>query len=302
MHHNGTLDYARLLAAFGIVFFHAGAPGAGIGYAALPFFLLLLVVLSFGGATRMSLSDYVRSRAQRLLIPWLIWSGVYGVLKLAELALIGAPIGSEFSPYMLLTGPALHLWFLPFAFVVCAFIYPLVRLTHHISPKNLAVILASSGLAILWLQQGAILSMPFAQWVYALPSVAVGMALGLVWGRLMAMLLICGGFSIAALLSEAHMGLLQIVLAGGALILCTLCPLPATRHAQLAGSLSLGVYLAHPLILSVLGRITPLPHDSLSMALLGCAGGLAIAFGAYLLSQVHIPTRLTAPNAQNTIS
>ena len=122
MQRNGTLDYARLLAAFGIVFFHAGAPGGAIGYAALPFFLMLLVVLAFPGAVRVSFPAYLRGRVQRLLVPWVIWSGVYGVLKLAELVVTGAPFGSEFSLNMILTGTALHLWFLPFAFL--AFVIP----------------------------------------------------------------------------------------------------------------------------------------------------------------------------------
>ena len=43
---NAMLDYARFLAAAGILFFHSGAPGAWIGYAALPFFLMLLICLA----------------------------------------------------------------------------------------------------------------------------------------------------------------------------------------------------------------------------------------------------------------
>lgn len=51
---SSVLDYARLVAASGIVLFHSGAPGAAIGYAALPFFLVLLVVLALPGAARQS--------------------------------------------------------------------------------------------------------------------------------------------------------------------------------------------------------------------------------------------------------
>lgn len=49
MARSATLDYARFLAAVGIIVFHVGAAGANIGYAALPFFLMLLVVLAFPG-------------------------------------------------------------------------------------------------------------------------------------------------------------------------------------------------------------------------------------------------------------
>jgi len=304
MTRNGTLDYARLLAAFGIVFFHAGAPGAGIGYAALPFFLLLLVVLAFPGAERVSFAEYLRSRAHRLLVPWLIWSAVYAALKVAEICVTDASFGSEFSPHMLVTGTALHLWFLPFAFATCLAIYPLVRLKRYMGAESLALIMAGVGLAALILRQGSDLAIPFAQWLYGLPAVCVGIALALVWGRLAAMLLILVGFIGVAMLSGATIGLLQIGLAGGALILCILCPLPANRSAALAGTLSLGVYLAHPLVLSVLSRTTPVPQDSLAMAVLGCLGGLAIAWGAHLAAQIQWRTRVPARHgdAQNTIS
>lgn len=304
MHRNGTLEYARLLAAFGIVFFHVGAPGAGIGYAALPFFLLLLVVLAFPGAQRQTLFAYLHGRAQRLLMPWLIWSAVYAALKLAEVSVTGAPLRSEFSPGMVLTGPALHLWFLPFAFATCLALYPLAQLARRSHPESLALLLAGAGVAILLVRQELSLPVPFAQWLYALPTVCAGCALALVWGRMPAMLGILGGFVIVALLSGAHTGLLQIVLAGSALILCVLCPLPATAFAQRAGTLSLGVYLAHPLILSVLTRTTRLPEGSLVLALLGCAGALVLTWGVHLLSEALRGARISAPQGhpQNTIS
>ena len=50
MTRNATLDLARLVAAFGIVLFHSGAPGASLGFAALPFFMMLLLVLAFDSA------------------------------------------------------------------------------------------------------------------------------------------------------------------------------------------------------------------------------------------------------------
>jgi len=305
MHRNGTLDYARLLAAFGIVFFHAQAPGAAIGYAALPFFLMLLVVLAFPGAERLSFSAYLRGRAHRLLKPWLIWSGVYGALKLAEIALTGATFRSEFAINMILTGTALHLWFLPFAFLTCVMLYPLTRGARRIGPEALAFVMVGAGVAmLLLLQVENTLPVPFAQWLYGMPPVCLGIALALVWGNLPIMLMILGAFSGVALLCSAHFGLFQFLLAGGALVVCMLCPLPSSPRAQLAGSLSLGVYLAHPIVLSVLSRATPVPEKSLLMALLGCLGGLIIAFGVHLVSQHRTsPSRPTSANeAKNTIS
>lgn len=124
---NAALDYARLIAAIGIIVFHVGAPGAAVGYAALPFFLMLLLILAFPAALRQDFASYARSRASRLIWPWLTWSLVYGALKAAEVILGGKTVSSEFMPWMLLTGPALHLWFLPFAFIACIAMWPLAR-------------------------------------------------------------------------------------------------------------------------------------------------------------------------------
>ena len=154
------------------------------------------------------------------------------------------------------------------------------------------------------LRQGTTLPIPFAQWLYALPAVCIGIALALVWGRMVFMSAILAGFIVAALLIGASVGLLQIALAGGALILCMLCPLPATPTAKLAGTLSLGVYLAHPLIQSLLKRCTSLAADSLTTAILACLGGLAIALGVHLVAQRSRMQRSTLfkGKAENTIS
>ena len=66
---NATLDFARLAAACGIILFHSGAPGAFIGYAALPFFLMVLIPLALPGASRASFTAFAQNRAARLIVP-----------------------------------------------------------------------------------------------------------------------------------------------------------------------------------------------------------------------------------------
>ena len=43
--HNASYDYVRFIAVIGIIWFHAHAPGALIGYSGLAFFLMLLCLL-----------------------------------------------------------------------------------------------------------------------------------------------------------------------------------------------------------------------------------------------------------------
>ena len=275
MTRNGTLDYARLIASFGIVFFHVGAPGAAVGYAALPFFLILLVVMSSPAATRTAFGPYAQGRARRLLIPWLIWSGVYATLKIVEIAVTGAPFASEFAPYMILTGPEVHLWFLPFALVVCLAAYPAMR--HGSGPLSAA--LTAAGLAFLLAQQGLTLPIPFAQWLYGMPAVCLGLALAIDKGRVVQQALLLCCFVTGALITGATTGLAQLSMAAVVFVLCTNLHLPATSISRLSGTAALGVYLAHPLVLSILKRTTTIVPTSLVMVLIGCGGALTISLG-----------------------
>lgn len=277
MRRNATLDYARLVAAFGIVVFHVGAPGAALGYAALPFFLILLTVMLPGMARHTPASDFLRSRAARLLLPWLVWSALYGTLKLLEAAFTPTTLGSEFAPYMLLTGPALHLWFLPFAFVVSLLALPLVRLARHVPPYALPAVLILLAVGVLVLGDGRVFPIPVRQWLYALPSICLGLALafsGLHFGR---SVLVLGAFAATAFLAGISSGLAQILIAGVAFVLCTAWVLPPSRFSDLAGQSALGVYLAHPLVLSVLKRIMPLDPEGWAIATAACLGSFGIA-------------------------
>lgn len=278
MERNATLDIARLVAAFGIVWFHVGAPGAAIGYAALPFFLIVMMVMAAPGAERMGFTPYAKGRAERLLRPWLLWSAIYAVMKLAELVITGAPFASEFAPHMLLTGPALHLWFLPFAFLACLLVYPAMHLGHQTQRGPAIILLTGAALLALGLAQGRGLPVPLAQWVYAGPAVCLGLAMALAEGRLWRIGLILFGFTGLALAIGWTAGLGQLALAGTALWLCLALPRPGTALSSRAAAAAMGIYLAHPLALSLLLRLTDLPEHSLILT-------LSTSLGALLLSQ-----------------
>lgn len=291
MQHNASYDYARLIAAFGIVLFHAQAPGAQIGYAALPFFLMLMVVMALPGAARTQPGSYARARWARLMRPWLIWSAVYAALKLAEVALTGATLADEFAPHMLLTGPAIHLWFLPFAFVTCLALYPLARrCAGRIGP---ALALLALALALQALRQGPALPVPLAQWAYVAPAACLGLGLALLRSTPNLQAGLGLGFVALATLCGWTDGLAQLGLALAALLACGLVHLPPTWASGLAARASMGVYLAHPLVFSLLERTTPIAKSSLIFALLAAA--LALGF-SLLWPRIATLSRQTALN------
>jgi peptidoglycan/LPS O-acetylase OafA/YrhL len=281
MQRNATLDHARLWAACGIVLFHTGAPGAAIGYAALPFFLMLMIVLAGPATRRQDFPTFVRSRATRLLAPWLVWSAVYGMLKLLDVMVSDKPLATEFVPYMILTGPALHLWFLPFAFVVCLALYPLVR--HRLTSRHFALflgVIAVLTFIFIGLQQQQGLPIPLAQWVFSLPAVVLGLGFTLAKGRpawVLAMLFTIAMTTGLALWVTWTEGVVQIVIASLALVSCTLIETRESAVSRWAAQISLAVYLVHPLVIAVLLRLTALPEKSPAFALLAIVGSVATA-------------------------
>lgn len=283
MRRNAALDYARLIAAFGIIVFHIGAPGAKFGYAALPFFLMVLLILAGPSALRQDFKSYARSRASRLLRPWLIWSIIYALLKIAEITVTGADFSSEFMPWMILTGPALHLWFLPFAFIACVSMWPFAR---KFSFDNLlwriigALLGFSSATAVLVMSQDRALDPPFAQWVYAIPAVFIGYAFYLLTASqkpaLLSLLGFCYLYLTLSFLDWPN-GATQIVLAAGAFVACLAIRLPDHAVAKMMASLSLTVYLSHPMIIALLLRTTSIPANSLTMLAMAVIGSTAFA-------------------------
>ncbi len=277
MNRNATLDYARLVASFGIVIFHVGAPGAALGYAALPFFLILLVVMVLPSAKCMSFDIFLKSRVKRLIVPWLIWSAIYGTLKLSEVVVTETTLSAEFAPYMLFTGPALHLWFLPFAFITSLLAYPVIQSTRFAPIYLHSTLLTMIALFFLVIQQERAFPIPITQWLYGAPAISLGLGLALVGRQVWASILMVCVFSSAALLIDSRAGLLQILIAAVAFILCSTWRLPQTSFSALASKSALGVYLSHPLVISILTRTTSLDPQSSTTAILVCIGSLGIA-------------------------
>ena len=275
---NATLDYARLIAVIGIIWFHAKAPGASIGYSGLAFFLMILMVLALPQILSYrtqrhrapALLRYTAARAQRLLLPWVIASALYGVLKLVEVA-NGASLDTEFTPVMWITGTAPHLWFLPFAFAMCLALWPLgIALRRYDARIDLplSLVLLSCALLALWANQHANLPMPFAQWAYALPAVFLGASFALLRDQPVHVLGLAALFVFAALSAQWTAGLLQLTLASGALVICLLLPQHPSRWSGLCARAAFLVYLIHPAVITILVRGGIAPAQSLALAVL----------------------------------
>lgn len=182
-----SVDLARFLAAFGIVWDHARAPYADIGYLALALFLVLTSYLAVGSYLRSDGRGFWLSRARRIVLPWLFWCAVFRVV---HEVVSDAPFALLTEPGTLLIGPSIHLWFLPFVMLALVVIAPLCR---WVTTKR-ALVLALAGLVVLsvplgllhaevapaaWFANGALFPQPLPQWFYSLPL--------FLWGALLAL-------------------------------------------------------------------------------------------------------------------
>lgn len=283
---NASFDYVRLIAVIGIIWFHTKAPHAEIGYSGLSFFLLLLAYLAIMQISQLrdmryrapAFLRYAASRGMRLILPWLLVSGLFGLLKLADV-MRGADWQTEFTNQMWLTGTAPHLWFLPFAFVTCLAFWPLGRMIKRMRRSvqmSLCIGFAGLSLVALTFWQTAALPAPIAEWAYALPAVCLGVSLALTGGYIWRMYLIAVLFFGFALFADLTHGLLQLGIATTLLLTCTLIKIRPHAAAAFAARASLGVYLIHPAVASILSRSQIIAEQTTLFAICVTLGSLGI--------------------------
>ncbi|MBL9049694.1 MAG: hypothetical protein JNK19_06255 [Tabrizicola sp.] len=229
---NGLVDYVRFAAALSIVWFSIDVPGNWLAKVAIPLFLVLLLTDSESGFA---------TSAARYLKPFVIWSGVYALLKIAfAIKAQDPPLGWWDWP-MVLTGTWIHLWMLPFVFVT-TLLAPWLR--HPLASLGAALLVVA-----LLAGKGTPIHEPWLHWSFG--AIPVFVAIGfLAWGwRLAATTL---GLSFLVLYLGRPSPENFTILAGTALALIVLSyRLPTTPLSQHFARLSLVIYLAHPLIIIV---------------------------------------------------
>ncbi len=224
------IDYGRFAAALGIAWYYSQAPGRELSHMSWPLFLVLL---------SRPVPSGLAQRARRLLLPFLIWSIVFAMLRTALALKNNDPPFGWWDWYMIPTGTWTHLWFLPFAFLALLlspwFQHPLASLG--------AAFLAAVLLSI----NGTPDTLPLAYWSFGIIPVLVGVAY-FSWGWRLAVITLLGSWLIL------HFGRPSpdnaAILAGTALALCCLAyHLPATALSDWCGRISIWVFLAHPLVI-----------------------------------------------------
>jgi fucose 4-O-acetylase-like acetyltransferase len=276
------IEYLRLFNSFCIVYFHASL--------SLPVWLkgcllVFIITTSFlSGAQHRAFSWPIqRLRARRLMVPWACWFLLYGLLNLKQ----GQPLvwhtpGAWGLISDWLSGSAVHLWYVPFAF------FGLMLLdAAHARWQERTVAWGAIGLSILWLA----LAGWWRPWVDELPSpwasyatVLVGLGIGIFYRHLHRLNRWHAAGALLALLAVAWLqrdipsvGLNCLM---GVALTCTLLlprlprlPLPDIHQLS---NCTFGVYLVHGLVMNQVHKLAGL--SSLQVAAITFAVSLALTW------------------------
>jgi fucose 4-O-acetylase-like acetyltransferase len=124
-------DAMRGLGVIAIVWVHTPESASlqssvNLGRWAVPFFTIGAIFFTLTSVMRkpdMSFREYARSRLMRLYIPFLGWALIYQFTRLALSVVVDGVHPKPFGLYWLWTGTTSHLWFMPFIFLVCLFVF-----------------------------------------------------------------------------------------------------------------------------------------------------------------------------------
>lgn len=263
---NGSIEYARFLGALGIVWFHMKMPGGSTALSALQLFILLQVY--FGAERALS------PQARRLLVPWLLWSTIYAVGKIAQALLQSNPVSEEFELWMVFTGPSIHLWYLPFSFACVALAGFMLQTMTWPAIYALTALAATVSLAASNLMN---LTIPLAQWTTVTAAAVIGLLVkGPVPSRVVLTIFIIAS-GIAVYVLGWTSGTWQTLVATGVFFIVTEIKLPSTAVSKQLSQISFGIYLIHPAVYSISMLVVP-SGTILSYALVISLSSVAVHF------------------------
>ena len=177
-----NVERLRVLAMLEIVRYHDHDDRLPfIGGLGLPTFLLLTNLFNATLTERRGVNKFLIDKRERLFLPWIFWSAVYGAMLLISAWRHGEDLSSVLSWQMILAGTSSHLWFVPFAMFSAGLVAGAQVLTRRLPDRATAFSAAILGVVVL-LTMGLLPDVdrpaPIPQWMIAIPSSFFGFALG----------------------------------------------------------------------------------------------------------------------------
>lgn len=265
-HRYSGVEFFRFIASFGIVWFHCQTPGANIGYGGLPFFIMISVFFVSQNMNKHSSS--IKSKFIRIMIPWIFWSIVYVIARLLLNLVTGAGLFNDFKGWMILTGGSLHLWYLPYLFLTLLIINS--QFFKHISAKFNDLILLSLSLfiflTVIFFFDKMSYKIPLIQYVFLFPAISIGFYIGrsvhldsdnkFYYKGLFLFIII------SVIIGYFFSTSLTLPYGVALLLFCAAIKYRNSfkKSGEYFGMLSFGIYLIHPIFISLVSRIIHTPN------------------------------------------
>lgn len=254
------IELLKFFSAFGIVLFHLQVPGLLIPYSGL---ICFLVASFYFLPSTITSPGFLIKRIKTLLFPFIAWTIFYGIINM----LLKNPFFGENSVpllFLFMRGSSLHLWYLPFTILITMVISQLMRIEGELGKLYSNLFFFSTLICILFsilirshFQES--IPAPFAQWIHALPAVAMGLfygsqVLSSEWQKLLATFAFSILFVIAILLGDKGFGIPYLI---GTILTVSCLHFKNIKipFSIWLGSLSFGIYLIHFFIFMVLEKI-----------------------------------------------
>lgn len=255
----------RLIATVEIVAFYSSRPPEWILGFSLPYFIALSIALNARPQRDISFSDFITNRARRILLPWVFWCVVFGLIHGANILRHSIDLADHFSLSMVLYGTSIHLWFLPFLFAAQILCETINRVTRDWSFVRLSLVLlplVACVFVVSPIQPSWIPQPPAYQWGFGLavllPSMLVGRAQllpsdaqrkgWLLFWTAAGCILTTAGWEMSA--DEYRYRGMAIAALG----IVYLVPGSSDRITEILSPLSYGIYLIHPVFVLLLQR------------------------------------------------
>lgn len=269
--------FLRVFACVCIVWFHTDPHGFVKGIGGIGLAIFLFFSFMYAGDHR-DIGTALKRRSRRLLVPWAGWYLVYATIRFWVARGVPPELHSLTSIWTLLDWPAIHLWYLPFVFFASLAFLGFGAIATSIPTWIRIAITLGAGLGMLSIMGGiSVEPLPLGIAVRALPAVALGQVYGYCLKTECRKKQMGQFVAIAALVAAAcipnwfwgeqgRMVAIAGTVSSLLMILYTL-RLPRYRLILRLGSLTPGIYLAHPFAALVLWKFLGSGLDHWAFAL-----------------------------------
>lgn len=280
---NYNIERIRVFAMLGIVSFHTHVYfHRMLGLIGLHILMMLYCIFIVNQLSQKNIFEGVGQKAKQLLYPWIAWSLIYAIVKYYKAAVLNIPLSEFFSYTTLIQGTQYHLWFLPYAFMVSVVLYLIGDQSRHFKTtgKILVLMLFSFVMFVIitWILTSYFWPSPFYQWFYVTPSVVFGSTIAFslhlpsLRNRLIVYFSVVGGFFILGIHSYLMHREIDYCIGYMIAISITMAAFLArgkeSRIFSILSSLTYGIYLSHPLLITIVSfyaQIERYPYIMLCM-------------------------------------